>query len=122
MLIFTIKKEIIGSKTTFLAFDSNNSLIGYVSLSDGRLSSLNKDVFFISELKVLPSFRRNGIASTLMNSVIDEYKSFNSSLPLFLEAEAEQDSIPQSSLVSFYETLGFSIYKSNSHFSEMFLR
>ena len=57
-----------------------------------------------------------------MLSVIDYYKSLNSSLKLFLEAESDnsEGSLSQPKLIKFYEKFGFSVWKQNSHYTDMF--
>ena len=97
---FTNRLETYGPQNTLLAFDNsnNNSIIGFIEIDPQK--SVQNTSYFISNLYVLPSYRKRGIASMLVHKMSEDKCS--NGAELIVQVCNEDDR-------KFWEKLNFSV-------------
>lgn len=96
---FTNRLEKYGPQNTLLAFDSNNNntIVGFIDLDTEKSTEHKK---YIYNIYVLPSYRKQGIASKLVEKMISERCSPGDELVIKVTSEAEKQ---------FWEKMNFSM-------------
>jgi ribosomal protein S18 acetylase RimI-like enzyme len=96
-IIYATKLPIWG----FWGYFENSRLVGYSQTADGYFYK-KRHIAYLYEVYVIPEFRRKGIASNLVNYIIDKLKS----LPEIEKIELKVNSRNKNA-IGFYEKIGF---------------